>query len=568
MERPEQVRVSNRDVARILTFMGQLLEISGGDPFKVRAYSRAAQEIERVASPVTEMSEEDLVALRGVGHQIAQKIREIAEIGTFRELNDLKATIPDSLIELLELDGVGPKTIHVLWKKLGIESVADLERAAKNHRIRALSGFGEKKEVNILRAITRFRQKSERMNRAEADEIVRLVTAALNPGTFTVAGSYRRGRSTIGDIDIVTLEQRRDVVRRVSGIADEIIDDGTRKTSVRVRGRRVDIRYATPEVYGAMLLYLTGSKQFNIHLRSVAIAQGWTLNEYGLEERRTGRLRSFGSEETLFETLGMVYIPPELREDTGEIELAQADRLPVLVDRADVKGDLHAHTTWSDGRQTLEQIAERGDALGYEYILVTDHSSSLGVARGLDSGGLDAQRREIERVNRDHACTLLAGVEVDIKTDGSLGLPAGILRDLDLVIASVHSGFAQEEDQITRRVLSAVENEHVDIIGHPTGRLLGRRPPYAIDLGRVIERAGETGTALEINASPHRLDLDDIYIRHAKEMGVKLSIGTDSHRPAEFSNMCYGIMLARRGWCTPAGVLNTSSLADLLEWRS
>ncbi|MDN7024141.1 DNA polymerase/3'-5' exonuclease PolX [Methanoculleus sp. FWC-SCC1] len=564
MERPGEVQVSNRDVARLLEFTGQLLEISGGDTFKVRAYARAAQEIERLGAPVVEMPEEELVAVRGVGHQIARKVREIAETGTFRELDRLKASIPDSLIELLELDGVGPKTIHLLWKKLGIESVADLERAAKNRRIRALRGFGEKKEENILRAIVRFRKRSERMTRREAEEIVRVVTAALSPGTFTVAGSYRRGRSTVGDIDIVTREPRRDVVARVSDLADDVIDDGARKTSIRVRGRRVDIRYATPEIAGAMLLYLTGSKAFNIHLRSVAIAQGWTLNEYGLEERASGTLRPIGSEEAVFDALGMAYIPPELREDTGEIERAQADRLPVLVEPADVHGDLHTHTTWSDGRQSLAEIADRGDALGYEYILITDHSSSLGVARGLDSGRLDDQRREIERVNREHTCRLLAGVEVDIMTDGSLGLPDRVLADLDLVIASVHSGFQQESDQITRRVLAAVENEHVDIIGHPTGRLLGRRPPYAIDLARVIERAAETGTALEINASPHRLDLDDIYIRHAKEMGVKLSIGTDSHRPAEFSNMRYGIMLARRGWCGPADLLNTSTLAELL----
>lgn len=564
MERPGEVQVSNRDVARLLGFMGQLLEISGGDPFKVRAYARAAQEIERLGAPAVEMPEEELVAVRGVGHQIARKIQEIAETGTFRELDRLRAAIPDSLIELLELDGVGPKTIHLLWKKLGIESVADLERAAKNHRIRAIRGFGEKKEENILRAIARFRQQGERMTRREAEEIVSTVTAALSPGTFTVAGSYRRGRSTVGDIDIVTLEARRDVVARVSDLADDVIDDGARKTSIRVRGRRVDIRYATPEIAGTMLLYLTGSKAFNIHLRSVAIAQGYTLNEYGLEERASGTLRPIGSEEAVFDALGMAYIPPELREDTGEIALAQADRLPPLVEPAAVRGDLHTHTTWSDGRQSLADIAERGDALGYEYILVTDHSSSLGVARGLDAGRLDGQRREIERVNREYTCRLLAGVEVDIMTDGSLGLPGRVLADLDLVIASVHSGFQQESDQITRRVLAAVESEHVDIIGHPTGRLLGRRPPYAIDLARVIERAAETGTALEINASPHRLDLDDIYIRHAKEMGVKLAIGTDSHRSAEFSNMRYGIMLARRGWCGPADLLNTCTLAELL----
>ncbi len=566
MERSDPQQVTNRDVAGILTFMGQLLEISGDDPFKVRAYYRAAQEIERQSESVAGRDEEELIALRGIGRQIARKIKEIEETGTFRELEELRAEIPGTLIELLELDGVGPKTINVLWKKLGILSIDDLDRAARNHRIRALKGFGAKKEENMLRAVSRFRQKDERMNRAEADAIVRIVTSVLLPDTFTVAGSYRRGLSTVGDIDIVTLESR-DVVRpRLTAVADEVIDDGSRKTSLRVRGRRVDIRYTTPDVYGAMLVYLTGSKAFNIRIRAVANAGGYTLNEYGLEERNSGGLQAFADEGDLFRALGMRYIPPEIREDRGEVELALTDALPALVDLPDVRGDLHCHTVWSDGRQTLEDIASRGDQLGYEYILITDHSSSLGVAHGLGTDALQRQQSEIEHTNRGHTCTLLSGVEVDIMGDGSLGLAGKILADLDLVIASVHSGFKQEEDQITRRILSAVENEHVDIIGHPTGRLLGRRPPYAVDLARVIERAAEVGTALEINASPHRLDLDDIYIRQAKEKGVKLAVGTDSHRTPEFSNMHYGITLARRGWCTAPDILNTYPLAKLLEW--
>lgn len=566
MERSDPQQVTNREVAGVLTFMGQLLEISGDDPFKIRAYYRAAQEIERQSEPVAGRGEEELVALRGIGRQIARKIGEIEETGTFRELDELRAEIPDSLIELLALDSVGPKTINLLWKKLGILSVGDLEKAARNHRIRAVKGFGAKKEENILRAIDRFQQKNGRMTRAEADAIVNTATGVLLPGTFTVAGSYRRGLSTVGDIDIVTLEERDAVRPRLTAVADEVIDDGSRKTSLRIGGRRVDIRYATPEIYGAMLMYLTGSKAFNIRIRAVANSGGYTLNEYGLEERSSGRLQTFADEDGLFRDLGMDYVPPELREDRGEVELALAGALPSLVDLPDVRGDLHSHTRWSDGRQTLEEIAVRGDELGYEYILITDHSSSLGVARGLDTDALERQQSEIEHTNRRHTCTLLSGVEVDIKSDGALGLPGKMLADLDLVIASVHSGFQQEEDQITRRILSAVENEHVDIIGHPTGRLLGRRPPYAVDLARVIERAAEVGTALEINASPHRLDLDDIYIRQAKEKGVKLTIGTDSHRPSEFSNMRYGITLARRGWCTAPDILNTSTLAGLLEW--
>jgi len=557
---------TNRHVAGILSVMAQLLEIAGRDAFKVRAYYRAAQQLERMGPPVTGMTEDELVGVQGIGKTIARNIIEIITTGSFAELEEIRAGIPPTLIQLLDIDGVGPKTINTLWKRLNIESIEDLESAAKSRRIRALRGFGEKKEANILRALDQFKRKSGRMTRVEADDVVQRITAGFIPDTFAVAGSYRRGKSTIGDIDIVTTENRSSVSTRLATVADEVIDEGERKTSVRTGERRVDIRFTDTDHYGSMLLYLTGSKDFNIKLREVARIQGYKLNEYGLEERKSGMLHTFASEEELFAFLGMAWIPPELREDQGEVELALQGTLPALVDLPDIRGDLHAHSRWSDGRLTLEEVAQAGDDRGYEYILITDHSSSLGVTHGLDTGRIREQQQEIEQVNRHHACRLLCGTEVDIKSDGTLGLANSALADLDLVIASVHSGFKQEKDVITRRILSASENEHVDIIGHPTGRLLGRRPPYDLDMARVIDHAAETGTALEINASPLRFDLDDIYIRQAKEQGVKLAAGTDSHRIHEFSNMRYGVILARRGWCAAADLLNTRTLSDLLEW--
>jgi DNA polymerase (family 10) len=317
-----------------------------------------------------------------------------------------------------------------------------------------------------------------------------------------------------------------------------------------------------------MLLYLTGSKEFNIRLRELAIGKGLRLNEYGLEERAGGGLHSFPDEESLFAFLGLPYIPPEMREDRGEITRALAGDLPVLVGQEDIRGDLHVHTSATDGRMTLAELAAAGSELGYEYLLVSDHSETLGITHGLDAGGVEAQGKEIEAVNRTSACQLIAGIEVDILADGSLGLPDRVLADLDLVIASVHSGLHMEKDPMTRRILTAMENEHVDIIGHPTGRLFPSRPPYELDVGRVLDTARSTGTALEINASPWRMDLDDPDIRDARQRGVKLSIGTDTHKKEELAHMRHGVTLARRAWCGPGDLLNTLDREALLGWVS
>ncbi|MBA7471688.1 DNA polymerase/3'-5' exonuclease PolX [subsurface metagenome] len=561
MRTPER-QVTNRDVADRLAFMARLLEIAGVDRYRTGAYERAARQVERLSLPVAELDEEELTRIPGIGVRIAGQIREIATTGSFGEPEDLQAAIPGSIIELLGVAGVGPRTLHTLWKRLGIQTVDDLEQAVKGHRIRTLPGFGAKKEEAIKRGIQQFRQRSDRMTRPQADAVLDSVTALFPDGQYAVAGSYRRGASTVGRIELVATGDRNALVHRLRAAGDRIASESAEVVSLYAGGAQLNVRFTEPDRCGTALLCATGSREFAARLAEVALERGYRLDPGGLADCASGSLQTFGSEEEVFTFLGMAAVPPELREDRGEIELALRHALPDLVDLRRVRGDLHAHTTWSDGHQSLEDVAEAGDARDYEYIAITDHSSRV------SPEALAKQQVEIERINRRHTCQLLAGSEVDIRSDGNLGYPNRVLADLDLVIASVHSGFAQDQDVLTRRVLTAMENEHVDIIGHPTGRLLGRRPPYAIDLVRVTAHAAETGTALEINASPHRLDLEDIYIWRAKKKGVKLAAGTDAHRTDEFSNMRYGIVQARRGWCTPDDVLNTLSLSGLLEWRS
>ena len=548
--------VTNRDVAEQFLVMSRLLEIAGEDRYRSEAYGRASRAIDRLALPVTGLDVEELVRIPGIGARIAGQIREIAETGSFDELDDMRAAVPASVVDLLGVPGIGPRTLHILWKRLGILTVDDLERAVRGRRLRALRGFGPKREEAIERGIRQFRRRSNRITRPQADAVLASVAALLCDGRYAVAGSYRRGASTVDGLDIVATGDRAALVRRVA--AGESGDG----VSFSLDGVPLNVRFTDPGRCGTALLGATGSDGFLARLGDVALARGYRFTPGGLVDCSDGSLQAFASEEEVFSFLGMAFIPPELREDRGEVDLALRHALPDLIEIADIRGDLHAHTTASDGRQSLEDVAEAGDARGYEYVAITDHSSRV------SPEALARQQEAIERVNRRHTCELLCGSEVDIRSDGTLGYPDGVLADLDIVVASVHSGFAQDEDLLTRRILTAMENEHVDIIGHPTGRLLGRRPPYAVDLARVIEHAAVTGTALEINASPLRLDLEDIYVWRAKKQGVKLAAGTDAHRTSEFSNMQNAVLQARRGWCAPGDVVNTLSLSELTEWVS
>lgn len=561
---------SNGNIADQLHLMGQLLEILEENPFKIRAYIRAAEVIGRLATPVAALSPGELEAIAGIGHAIAGNVHEIAASGTFPELEEAMGRVPPGLIEMLALEGIGPKTVRTLWKKLQIETLDDLEKAARGHRIRALKGFGEKKEKGFIKAVAIARQhRSERrMTRLEADLVIEEVRRVMREGTYEVAGSYRRGKSTIGDIDIVTVDTLSSLNRRLPQIADEMLDEGEKKTSFRCQGSRVDIRYTPRSTWGSMFLYLTGSKAFNIRLREIALEKGWRLNEYGIRDLSSGTVHEFSREEEIFSFLGMDPIVPELREDWGEIDAALLHDLPNLVEQSQIRSDLHVHSSWSDGNLDIPALARAGEAHGYTHLLCTDHSSSLGIARGLDEPAIRRQAHEIEMANRDSSCEILHGIEVDILADGTTGLPSRVLKDLDVVIGSVHSAFSQEVDVMTRRVLSAIGNEHVDIIGHPTGRLLGQREAYAIDMQRAIAAAAEAGKALECNASPFRMDIDDLHIREAVAQGVHISIGTDAHGPADLCWMDYGVKLCRRGWAEPGNILNTLSADDLRKWAS
>lgn len=556
----------NRTIAGVLSLTGQVMELAGENPFKSNAMYRAAAIVERIPESVAGMTPGELETIPGIGKRIAAAILEVSRTGTHSELEELRARIPDSMIELLELDGVGPKTVLKLQRKLEINSIDDLLRAAKQRRIRSVPGFGEKKENALIKAIGRYRTRTSRMTRERAEEVISRVSRAFLNDTFQVAGSYRRGKSTIGDIDIVTTASASVVNPAIRQLAEEILDEGDRRTSFLCMGSRVDVRFTRPEQMGPMLLYLTGSKEFNVRIRGIAASRGLKLNEYGIVDPGSGVTHTFADEAGVFSFLEMDEVPPELRENTGEVEAAQAHGLPPLVTRSDIRGDLHAHSTWSDGTMSVATLSEAGAAIGLSYVLCSDHSASLGITHGLDAERVVLQGREIEQINREAQCEVLHGIEVDIRPDGTLSLPDKVLSALDIVIASVHTAFSLDQDTMTRRVLSAMENEHVDIIGHPTGRLLGGgRDPFAIDLSRIIEAAGNFGTMLECNASPWRLDLDDIYIRQAKEKGVTISLGTDAHRREDLAFLTYGVLAARRGWCTREHIANTLSSSDLLD---
>ena len=554
---------TNRQVAEILRLIAQ--RTRSGQPVPRLAFCGAEAVVRRTCR---ERPHEELRALAGIGERLASMVQEICRTGSSGELAALQAEVPAGLLDLLRVEGVGPKTAGRLWRELGVTSVAELKEAAERGRIRRLKGFGPKREAELLRGAERFAGGEHRMTRAVAEQLLSGLAGVLSPGRYVVAGSYRRGSATVGDLDLVSCEPPEELNPRLRAFADEVIEEGERRTSIRYRGERVDLRYTTPEALGPMLLYLTGSKAFNIRLRP-GPARGSPVNEYGIAGRQgKTRLETFPDEASMFAALGLPFIPPELREDRGEIEAAEHGTLPDLVGSADLRGDLHVHSTWSDGALSLDELAAEGTRRGYEYLIVSDHSETLRVAGGLSGRDLAEQRHAIEMINRSSPCRLIAGVEVDLLADGSTGLPNRVLADLEVVIASVHSSLRQDADQMTRRLIAACENEHVDIIGHPTGRLIGRREPVAVDLVRLIESAAGTGTALEINASPFRLDLDDLSARAARDRGVRLSIGSDAHRPDELGHLGHGLATARRGWCTAEDILNTLPLDRLLEWVS
>jgi len=560
--------VQNAEIAAMFDQTADLLEIKGDNPFRVRAYRRAARTVEGLPQSVRAMlaAEADLSELPGIGEDLAGKIADIVKSGHFPVLDQLKKKLPGELGEMAALPGLGPKRIKLLYSKLKIRTLADLRRAIESGRIRKLRGFGEVTEKKLAEALKKPVE-TKRFKLATAEAEAEALSAYLRDGgRVVVAGSYRRRRDTVGDLDVLVTAKHGaavgDKLVAYENVADVLAHGPTRATVILRSGLQVDLRAVPEKSYGAALLYFTGSKAHNIALRNIANQHKWKLNEYGLF---SGKRRIAGeTEEEIYQKLGLAYVPPEMREDRGEVALAATGKLPKLVTVADIRGDLHVHSDWTDGTAPIEEMASAGVARGYEYMALTDHSRRQTMSHGLDSNRVIRQIREIDRINAKlQGLTILKGIEVDILKDGSLDLPDATLAKLDVVIASVHSFFDLPRDAQTDRVVRAMQNPYVSVIGHPTGRLIGEREPYAIDMDRLTSAARDLGCCLEINGQPDRLDLNDIHAHMAKSKGVKFAVSTDAHTVNSFDYIRFGIDQARRAWLTADDVINTRRLADL-----
>jgi DNA polymerase (family X) len=564
--------MKNREIARIFSEMADILEIKGDNPFKIRAYRRAALNIEGLSKGVDDLSREELFEIPGIGEELAAKIEEYLRTGSIHAHDKLKNEVPSGLLDLLAIPGLGPKTAKLLQDKLGVTTIEELEQAASEHRLTGIPGIRDKTEENILKGIAAVKRGHERHPLGRmlpaAMELVEELNKRARVERIEIAGSIRRRKETIKDIDIVATSP--DPVGAMAAFialpqVEEIVMHGPTRSSVRIQeGVQVDLRVVERDSFGAALAYLTGSKMHNVRLREMAVKQGLKINEYGVFREKDDRRLGGEEEEDIYRLLRLPFIPPELREDLGEIKAALEGKLPRLITVADIRGDLHVHSKWSDGAHTIAEVAAAARERGLAYIALTDHSKGRGVAHGLTVERLKEQRKEIEAFNKkQRGFTVLHGTEMDIRGDGSLDFPDEVLKGLDVVVASIHSGFNQSREQMTARIVAAMRNPYVSIIAHPTGRLLGERDAYEVDMEELLRVAKETGTALEINAYPFRLDLNDTYARRAKELGVPLVINTDTHVISQFDTLPYGVSVARRGWLEKGDVLNTLELSAL-----
>lgn len=564
----------NAQIAEQFGRYATLLEIDGANSFRIRAYRNAARTIENLPRDVGAMlaQGEDLDDLPGIGKDLAGKIAEIASTGHFHDLDDLEGRLPPALVDLTHVPGLGPKRIKTLYDAFHVKSMGDLSSVVRSGRLHMVRGFGPKIEKAILEATAHHAPAEQRMKLASADQTVAALLSYLKeiPGAdkVVVAGSYRRRKETIGDLDVLVTATNR--AKIITGFVEfpevgEIVSQGTTRATVRLQsGLQVDLRVVASESYGAALVYFTGSKAHNIALRLRGQKRGLKINEYGVF-RGADRVAGH-TEKDVYASVDLPYIEPELRENTGELEAAAEGRLPCLLTLADIRGDLHAHTDASDGESTLEEMVRAARELGYEYLAITDHTKRLGIAHGLDAGRLRKQMASIDRLNgRIRNLRVLKSAEVDILPDGSLDLGNDILRDLDLVVAAVHSKFDLDRARQTERLIRAMDNPCVKIVAHPTGRLIGEREPYAVDVQQLFKAAAERGCALEVNAQPSRLDLSDAYCRMAKELRVKLVISTDAHSAETLAFMRFGVDQARRGWLEARDVVNTRPLAQMIR---
>ena len=567
--------MENIEIARIFEDVADLLEMLGASVFRIRAYRAAARTVETLGTPAESLLKKDgnaLEALPGIGKDLAGKIREIIETGELTLLKELAVQIPESVIQMIRIPGLGPKRAKQIYDQLGIATLAGLEQAAREGRLRALRGWKETMEAKVLQGIADLKAWRGRFRLVEADAAIRPLLERLEATQelthLQVAGSYRRRRETVGDVDLlVTATAAEPVMERFLSAPEvkQVLAHGDTKSSIVLRqGLQVDLRVVGEESLGAALHYFTGSKAHNIAVRTLGVKRGVKINEYGIFR---GSRRIAGRHEAdVFQAVGLPWIPPELREDRGEIAAAFDGQLPTLVERGDIRGDLQMHTTYTDGRDSLADMVKACGDRGYSYIAITDHTKAVRVAGGLSREEFQAQFREIDEIRKTGAGpAVLKSAEVDILDAGQLDLDEETLAELDLVVVSVHSKFNMTKADMTQRVVRALRHPRVHVFAHPTGRLLGRREPYPLDLEEVVLVAHDYGVLLEVNAQPDRLDLNDIYCQMARDAGVKLVISTDAHRIAELDNMRHGVDQARRGWCEPADIANTRSLDAFLK---
>lgn len=567
---------TNEQIAELFENMGSLLEMKGDTIFKIRAYQRAARTIEQLSSPLAQAVQngEDLTKIPGVGKAISEKIAEFIGTGQVAAYQRLLEELPPGVLDLKDIPGIGPKTAVAIGVELGISTVEGVAEAAADGRLAGLPRMGQKAADSILRHIEAFQAIGSRTPIGQALPIAEEVIAALRKqcpeiGPLFPAGSLRRWEETIGDIDLIGTapdpEAVGDALVALPMVKDVLVH-GPKKTSVVVEsGMQIDLRIGEPGTFGALLQYFTGSQQHNIRLRDYANRKGLSLNEYGVTNTETGEVEEFADEEGFYARLGLPWMPPELRTGVYELDAGLADSLPRLIEATDLKGDLHLHSEWSDGNDPIELMIEAAAAQGYEYMALTDHSASLGVANGLTNERLESQISLLRSMQKNYDITILCGSECDIRANGDMDYPDEILAQLDWVVASVHSAMGQDQATMTARMIKAMEHPSVTIIGHLTTRLLGQRKPVEFDLEAVLQAARDTGTALEINASPERLDLKDTHAYRARELGVPLVINTDSHHHTHLDKRRFGVAVARRAWCRPEDILNTMSREEFLE---
>ncbi len=564
--------LSNSEIADIFNQMADMLEIKGENPFKVRAYRNAARTVQNLGKSLEDLVESgtDLTKLPGIGADLSDAIAEILKTRKFSKLEALKKELPPGLDKLLSIEGLGPKRIRQLYDTFGITSLEELAEAAKSGEIYSLKGFGPKLVEKILKGIQLAKKAGRRFRfdiaKPFAEELKNYLRSFEGVLKVEVAGSYRRRKETVGDLDILVVAKNWEAVTewfvKYEKIKEVVSKGPTRSTVILRNDLQVDLRSVAKESYGSALHYFTGSKAHNIKIRKMAIEKGWKINEYGVfeKEKRLGG----STEKELYEMLGLHYIEPELREDRGEIEAALRGNLPRLVKLNDIRGDLHIHTKWTDGHATIEQMAEEAKKRGYDYIAVTDHSHHLTVAKGLDEKRLREQMELIDSLNEElEGITILKGIECDILEDGTMDLPDSVLKELDLVIGAVHYKFNLSKQEQTKRIVKALQNQYINILAHPTERIIGHRNAYELEMSEIFRACKNEGVFMEINAQPERLDLNDIYIKAAKEDGIKFCISTDAHDQMSLDFMEYGVNQARRGWVEKEDLVNTKSVKEL-----